>query len=484
MAPKPAPPASDPERASDDEGEEEEAPRQGPAQIAYAIEPRSLHLLKRKFFPSKVGGKPAWLSPIGVPGRDALRCGSCQKPLTFLMQVYAPLDEETPEAFHRTLFIFCCMSGACLDMPGSIVALRSQLPRRNEHYGYDAPDENERGDGDDEVLLPSGPLCWLCGVPAGQRCGSCRAAHYCCREHQAEDWRVLHQAECRLIRSLAGGGAPAASAAATAEGAAEAMAALEVCGAAGAGPGAARQKVKRRAGRAGSLLRELELEMDEESEEEEEEEEAGEAGAGGAPAEASHEARLLREYNERRREEREAARAKKAAKAAKKGAKPKEQAEEEDEEESAEEEEEEGDEEKGGAGAVGEEDPAFAAFQRAVARHPRQVLRYAAGEGAAPLWVHPHRRCASADVPPCPRCGGPRSFEFQVMPQLLYYLRLDESAEAEAGAAATLDFGTLAVYTCRRTCELGGGPYAPEFVWRQPPVEACAPAKPAKAPKK
>ncbi len=52
------------------------------------------------------------------------------------MQVYAPFT-ELDRAFHRTLFIFCCETGMCLNTPGSYVVLRSQLPRRNEFYDFE-----------------------------------------------------------------------------------------------------------------------------------------------------------------------------------------------------------------------------------------------------------------------------------------------------------------------------------------------------------
>ena len=57
---------------------------------------------------------------------------------------------------------------------------------------------------------------------------------------------------------------------------------------------------------------------------------------------------------------------------------------------------------------------AFAAFAARVARRPQQVVRYCFEEGARPLW--PSRECMpnAADVPPCPYCGAPRRFEFQV----------------------------------------------------------------------
>lgn len=46
-------------------------------------EPWRLHA---RFFPSKVGGKPAWLHRE-PPQPSKLLCGYCNEPLTFLCQV-------------------------------------------------------------------------------------------------------------------------------------------------------------------------------------------------------------------------------------------------------------------------------------------------------------------------------------------------------------------------------------------------------------
>ncbi len=58
----------------------------------------------------------------------------------------------------------------------------------------------------------------------------------------------------------------------------------------------------------------------------------------------------------------------------------------------------------------------------------------------------------------------------QVMPQLLYYLKLDQqrsSAENSHTASGGIDWGTLLVYTCSsHHCTLGPG-YHQEFLWKQ-----------------
>ena len=50
----------------------------------------------------------------------------------------------------------------------------------------------------------------------------------------------------------------------------------------------------------------------------------------------------------------------------------------------------------------------------------------------------------------------------QILPQLLNHLDLDEMGDS-------VDWGTLAVYTCSESCQTAdsGRPYRQEFVWKQ-----------------
>jgi len=106
----------------------------------------------------------------------------------------------------------------------------------------------------------------------------------------------------------------------------------------------------------------------------------------------------------------------------------------------------------------------FAMFQARVSCAPDQVIRYCFKDQASPLWPSPANLPALTDVPPCKRCGAPRKFEFQVMPQLLNHLQQDEMDPA------ALDWGTIVVYTCSKSCSgpSGGAKYDEEFVWVQP----------------
>lgn len=44
-------------------------------------------LLTNTYFPSKVGGRPAWLDVESIPENDRLKCNECGKQFTFLCQV-------------------------------------------------------------------------------------------------------------------------------------------------------------------------------------------------------------------------------------------------------------------------------------------------------------------------------------------------------------------------------------------------------------
>lgn len=54
------------------------------------------------------------------------------------------------------------------------------------------------------------------------------------------------------------------------------------------------------------------------------------------------------------------------------------------------------------------------------------MLRYSRDVGAAPCWGRSNP--LPGDIPPCRRCGADRMFEFQVMPQLLSFLDIDDTA--------------------------------------------------------
>jgi pre-rRNA-processing protein TSR4 len=105
----------------------------------------------------------------------------------------------------------------------------------------------------------------------------------------------------------------------------------------------------------------------------------------------------------------------------------------------------------------------WAAFEARLASAPEQVIRYCRSACAKPLWPTTSHQPSKGSIPPCPGCGSERIFEFQVLPQVLYYMQVD-SSDPE-----TLDWGTIAVYTCSKSCSGGTDAYREECVWVQIP---------------
>uniref|UniRef100_A0A6I8N0F8 Programmed cell death 2 n=1 Tax=Ornithorhynchus anatinus TaxID=9258 RepID=A0A6I8N0F8_ORNAN len=309
--------------------------------------------LRSGHFPSKVGGRPAWLGEDGLPGPAALGCPRCRQPLAFLLQLYAPLPDPH-HAFHRALFVFACRDPACF--------FRNQLPRKNAFYPYEPPPEEAPPPGAAAAVpsqLGSGVwLCRVCGCPGPKACARCHRAHYCSRHHQTLDWKMGHKQACPLPEDL-DGAIPDHQ----------------------------------------FLFPEYEIvieaeEPDSDGEGEEDGDVGGEAPEAALDALAKHESR---------------------------------------------------------------EDRIFQQFKAKTEREPEQILRY--GRGVDPLWISGEGIPQEKDIPPCP-CGARREFEFQVMPQLLNYLKADR-------LGTSLDWGVLAVYTCARSCSLATTHYIEEFIWKQ-----------------
>ncbi len=69
-------------------------------------------------------------------------------------------------------------------------------------------------------------------------------------------------------------------------------------------------------------------------------------------------------------------------------------------------------------------DKAFLKFQKRISLAPDQILRYGRvnpdGHNEEPLWVSSDNQIESANVPACPACNAPRTFEFQVFLVFIY----------------------------------------------------------------
>ncbi|XP_077838210.1 programmed cell death protein 2-like isoform X2 [Macaca mulatta] len=87
-------------------------------------------------------------------------------------------------------------------------------------------------------------------------------------------------------------------------------------------------------------------------------------------------------------------------------------------------------------------DQTFYKFMKRIAACQEQILRYSwSGE---PLFL----TCPTSEVtelPACSQCGGRRIFEFQLMPALVSMLK-------SANLGLSVEFGTILVYTCEKSC--------------------------------
>ncbi|SBT75497.1 conserved Plasmodium protein, unknown function [Plasmodium ovale] len=96
-----------------------------------------------KKFISKIGGRPFWLDRINLPHEQNFYCLVCSNLMTFLLQLYAPI-ENVSNCFHRCVYVFLCMH--CGDQ---VKCFRTQLPRNNPFYNYYLAEDNCAGGGSD-----------------------------------------------------------------------------------------------------------------------------------------------------------------------------------------------------------------------------------------------------------------------------------------------------------------------------------------------
>ncbi|KAK7913376.1 hypothetical protein WMY93_013587 [Mugilogobius chulae] len=118
-------------------------------------------------FPSKVGGKPAWLSQKGVPSLSSWSARS---------------------VIFQWLFCFRCMRLYR-------VKIKDEPP--SEPYG------------DYNVLPVSGvKLCWTCGCPGTKTCSRCHFVNYCGKHHQTIHWKHSHKRDCGSQETSGAGKSP------------------------------------------------------------------------------------------------------------------------------------------------------------------------------------------------------------------------------------------------------------------------------------
>lgn len=96
-------------------------------------------------------------------------------------------------------------------------------------------------------------------------------------------------------------------------------------------------------------------------------------------------------------------------------------------------------------------DAIFSRFMKKIAVCPQQILRYC--RGGEPLFISEPTTPLAAAVTPCSSCGGPRTLELQLMPALVSLLqRTDGGSGGGMEKDPGLEFGTVLVYTCTKSC--------------------------------
>ncbi|XP_065201742.1 programmed cell death protein 2 [Planococcus citri] len=341
---------------------------------------KSCKLLESRFFPSKIGGKPSWLDLKNIPESKDLICDVCNQPRYFLCQIYCPYNEKDT-SFHRTLFVFLCLSKNCFQSNSNrnFIVFRNQLPRENSCYPALPPTEDVSWRPDINCRTFGVKLCEICGIRS-------------CEELYQKDDETFCSAAHRNIfeRTL----------------------------------GKASQKENL------ALLPEFGINI--EPEDDYSDESCSESDDAESEAE-SVENTDAPNYSQIR------------------------------------------------GIATAQDDPMverffsqcnesildkyFLNFKSRIMENPEQVIRYA--RGTKPLWLSSKFIPQDSEIPPCEYCSSEREFEFQILPQLLNYLNLDKNEKSTVGV---FDWGTLAVYTCKNSCDSGPA-YKQEFLWKQDLVE-------------
>ena len=101
-----------------------------PVQVGFAENPRKGDF-DLKNFPSKIGGLPVWLMPLSKNIPESFFTCSCGEDLSFLLQLYSPLEDK-PNSFHRMLYIFFCQK--CWRKKDLVKVLRINLPEESSYY--------------------------------------------------------------------------------------------------------------------------------------------------------------------------------------------------------------------------------------------------------------------------------------------------------------------------------------------------------------
>ena len=101
-----------------------------PVQLGFAETPRKGDL-DLKNFPSKIGGLPVWLLPLSNNIDESFFTCSCGENLSFLLQLYCPLEDKN-NCFHRMIYVFFCQK--CWKKQDLVKVLRMNLPEDSTYY--------------------------------------------------------------------------------------------------------------------------------------------------------------------------------------------------------------------------------------------------------------------------------------------------------------------------------------------------------------
>ncbi|KAF8930440.1 Programmed cell death protein 2 [Haplosporangium gracile] len=424
-------------------------------------------------FCSKMGGLPIWLNPEHVLDTKDMSCDQCHKPMTFLLQLYSPEDHPA-EAFHRVIYVFCCKNGAChKNSPqGCFKVVRSQLGQYNPYYTPVSKDDDDAAEENEgwEPLETSkhAKTCFVCGMFGPKICSRCHKVSYCSAEHQSIHWtKGLHKQLCGTHPPPTPANLSELSISENKESKVESeeddeeeydedgnviekkKKALTQTLTKEQQEYANKLDVDYRLVERMNRFPELEIISEAEVFDQEALEEGLADESSGDEQEAEEGWEEKAAALKLKREKKDALLAKKNGSVSRSL-------------ETAE-------SSMNALVPVGDEvyentktdiDSAFLTFQKRIALYPDQVLRYARMEyeltNPEPLYVSDIGIPKAGDIPLCPDCGQERTFEFQILPQMLNYLGIDHSA------ADALDFGTVLVYSCKENCHVEGKHYQPE----------------------
>ncbi|KAL6647660.1 hypothetical protein ACP70R_015097 [Stipagrostis hirtigluma subsp. patula] len=391
-----------------DDGEEEEAQ----VYLGFLRKPKAPEELQRHRFPDKAGGAPAWLDPVNLPSGEACLCGFCGEPLRFAVQARAPLPPA--RAYHRALIVLMCPSMACLRLDQreqQRAAEDGAGPRRRsvKVFRCQLPRDNAFYSSAHGDCSSGDESVSDDDAPPRTTCTGVAAAPLC-------NWCATWRAETPCTR----------------------------CGAARFCSETHLERHLRSCHGDGTVASS---------------DDAPSSASGPDQAVLSAGAVWPEYVMYGKPEKRHDLDAQGSA-----GSPAAQELQSDDDD---------ADDIDGvsawmDAFEAGDDDDAarWASFQARfnTAGQGQQVLRYCSDATARPLWAAASGCLAGGAAPPCAHCGAPRLYELQLMPQLLHFLRV------EARDPDPLDWATVVVYTCARSCDGGGGGeggYKEEFAWVQ-----------------